>query len=227
MPACCPVCAEEVEVHQVAESTWRYAIHGDCPGGFADTTLATTDLESRYTVPSAECPHPERWHSDDWDSAEHEVSALVGAFVAALRPSLVVETGSAFGQTAECIGLALEQGAYGGVLHTIELSPERAEATRRRVKELPVVVEQMSSLDFVPPAPIGFAWLDSLLPLRVPEFRHFYDHFVPGAIVGFHDTAPHHGATLWSEIMAEENAERLLPIRLPTPRGVVFAEVVR
>jgi hypothetical protein len=81
-------------------------------------------------------------------------------------------------------------------------------------------------LEWEPADGIGFAWLDSLLDLRVPEFRHLYPHFAPHAFVGFHDTADHHGGALWKQILELEQEGLLLPIRLPTPRGVVFGEVV-
>jgi hypothetical protein len=137
---------------------------------------------------------------------------------------VVVETGSAWGQTAEAIGNVLA-GAGVGVLHTLEPDPERHAATVRRTKGLPVHVHQTPSLDWDDvPDDIGFAWLDSLHHLRVPEFRKFHSHFAPGAVVGFHDAGPHQGP-LRSEILALENAELLLPIFLPTPRGVCFAEV--
>jgi hypothetical protein len=200
--------------------------HGDCPGGFALVELAETDLESRYTAPSEACPHPERWHSPDWDSAESEVTNLVAAFVRALRPDVVVETGSAFGITAERIGGVLN-GLGIGKLHTIESSPARADATRKRCAALPVEVHETTSLEWEPVEGIGFAWLDSLLDLRVPEFRHLYPHFAPHAFVGFHDTADHHGGALWKQILELEQEGLLLPIRLPTPRGVVFGEVLR
>lgn len=215
----CPLCNSAVGVE-----AGRFAYHGDCAGSFAVVGRAADISESRYTSPSAACPHPERWHSTDWDSAEMEVSHFVASFVQVLRPDIVVETGSAFGQTAAAIGKVLEEAGV-GLLHTIEPSPERAETTRRRCDKLPVKVHETTSLEFDPPAGIGFAWLDSLLDLRVPEFRHLYPYFTAHAFVGFHDTADHQGG-LWKEILGLEQEGLLLPVRLPTPRGMVIAEVV-
>lgn len=204
----------------------RYTVHGDCPGWFCEVDWAgDPSSEGRFTKPRIDCPHPDRWHSDDADSTEHEVSALVGAFVAALQPDNVVETGSAWGQTAECIGLAL-QAAGQGHLHTIEPDPVRAARTRERTKGMPVTVEEMESLSFRPPGPIGFAWFDSLPHLRIQEFHRYHQHFTPGAIVGFHDTGPHQGG-LREAIEELEIANELLVIHLPTPRGVSFAQVLK
>jgi len=217
----CPLCSHRVDTHQD-----RIAIHGDCPGGFARYDLAETKLESRYTEPRPDCPHPERWHSDDWDSTEHEVTALVAAFVGALRPELVLETGTAFGQTAYAIGAVLAEAGVGRLV-TIEPVEDRIHIARKRCKGLPVEVLEASSLDvhLEVEEQIGFAWFDSLLPLRAPEFRHFYPAMAPGAFVGFHDTSPHHGQQLWADILRLEDEGLLLPVRLRTPRGVVIGEV--
>jgi hypothetical protein len=227
MTKTCPQCGAAIETYNTGFlGREHFEYHGDCPGGFAAVDLADTELESRYTAPSEACPHPERWHSPDWDSTEGEVTNLVAAFVAALRPDIAVETGSAFGQTAAAIGWVLAE-ADAGVLHTIEPSPERAEMARQRCKGMPVEVHETTSLEWEPVEGIGFAWLDSLLDLRVPEFRHLYPHFAPHAFVGFHDTADHQSeGKLWHEILGLEQEGLLLPIRLPTPRGVVFAEVL-
>lgn len=224
----CPRCDTQVDTYTNA-GFQRFVMHGDCPGGFAYVPLAKGDLESRYTPPSEWCPATYRWHSKDWDSTEIEVSELVAAFVRALQPEIVVETGTAFGQTAIEIGYALQRNDH-GILHTIEASPERAKLASEAIDEAMLAdwvhVHETTSLAFDPPAGIGFAWLDSLLDLRVPEFRHLYPHLLPGAIVGFHDTAPHQG-TLWEQIETLEAEGLCLPIRLRTPRGVVFAEVTK
>jgi hypothetical protein len=217
----CPRCEAEVET-----VGGRLQFHGDCPAGFARVELVDTDLESRYTDPNDYCPHPERWHSDDWDSAEQEITELIAALVAALRPDIVVETGSAFGQTSYAIGTVLA-GAGVGTLHAVEIDPDRADTTRKRCEGLPVVVEQCSSLDYTPPNGVGFAWFDSLPGLRIAEFRRYHPAFEPGALVAFHDTAPHHGAQLWEDILALEGEGLLLPIRLRTPRGIVVGEVTK
>jgi Methyltransferase domain len=218
----CRDCHQDVEVQG-----GRFVAHGECPGWFAlsdDEEGWKHGLESRFTPARADCPHPERWHSRDADSTESEVTDLVAAFVRALRPDVVVETGSAWGQTAEAIGRVLEEAGV-GVLHTLEPNPERAFFTRERVDGLPVLVHDVGSGEWDPVDGIDFAWLDSLHHLRVPEFRRFRPHMSSRAIVGFHDTGPHQGG-LRDEILQLEHESQLLPIFLPTPRGVCFAEVL-
>lgn len=216
----CPECGEDIEVRN-----GRFVQHGACPGWFVHVKMVgdvKQSLESRFTEPSELCPYPERWHSADADSTELEVTSLVAGFVAALRPDFVLETGTAWGQTAVAVGNQLSHGH----LFTLEPDAARAAASRSRCEGLPVTVVEASSMEWVPPEGVkfGFCWFDSLTPLRQPEFLRYRKWMQPGAVVGFHDTAPHQGG-LRDEIMGLEQAGLLLPIFLNTPRGVCFAEV--
>lgn len=218
----CPICETEQETYTRPDGE-AFKAHDGCSGGYAIVAKASTYNEDRYTAARADCPHPERWRSYDWDSAEVEVSDLVAAFVRALRPDYVVETGTAFGQTAYAIGIVLAEAGVGH-LYTVEVDHDRVVQAQERCKDLPVTVVEKDSLEFDPPDGIGFAWFDSLLGLRIPEFRAYYKRFAKHATVGFHDTGPHF--PIWPHIEALETEGLLLPIRLPTPRGVVFGEVL-
>lgn len=232
----CRDCGQVVEIVRTPDGTYRFGRHDwqegqTCWGWFAQVDAQDAwahSLESRFTPPRGECDHPERWHSTDADSTEWEVTGLVAAFVKALRPDIVVETGTAWGQTAHAIGEKLAERdpdqSYDPKLYTLEVDPARVAYSRRRCEGLPVEVIEMSSLDWEPPGPIGFAWFDSLHQLRVPEFRKFHKHFAPGAFVGFHDTGIHQG-DLRRQIAGLEGEGLLFPMHLPTPRGVTFGEV--
>lgn len=178
-------------------------------------------LESRWTRPSRWCPAPERWTAPDDQGTEHEVSVLIAALVRALQPDIVVETGTHLGATAVLIGQALLENGH-GTLHTIEVDPALHDRARERTARLPVVHHLGSSLEFDPPGPIDFAWFDSLLHLRWPEFMAYFPHMHERTVVGFHDTARHHGT--WSDIIFE-NADWIDAIDLPTPRGVTLGRV--
>jgi predicted O-methyltransferase YrrM len=182
----------------------------------------TVYREDRWTKARPWCPHPERWTSTDPQSTEIEVSELVGAFVRALQPDYVIETGTCIGQTALSIGLALQANGQ-GQLDTLEPTWDRVEFSRKRLVGLPVQVWKIESLDFVPARPVDFLWLDSRMDLRVPEFEHFRAWTRPGTIAGFHDTAPHQDDQ-WGE--AIDAIPGVRPIRLRTPRGVTFVEVL-
>lgn len=193
------------------------------------------ELESRFTPARKDCPHPERWHSPDSDSTEIEVSRLVAVFVEALRPDLVIETGSAFGQTAELIGQVLHTAGVGHLI-TFEVDATRVAATAERVKGLPVQVAQEASLRGIEAlvqmrghhGTVGFAWLDSLFELRVPELRAIRPLLAPGAIVGIHDCGEP-GHTKYDQFAREVAVQAGIlgfqRISLPTPRGVTFLQL--
>ena len=132
-------------------------------------------LESTWTSPRDHCLHPERWHATDSDSTEIEVTALVAAFVTALRPDFVLETGTNIGLTAYAIGRALHDQGYGRLV-TIETDPNFVAIAEHRCIGLPVEVINGSSLDYHPPGmePIDFAFFDSLVQIRAAEFERFW-----------------------------------------------------
>jgi predicted O-methyltransferase YrrM len=191
------------------------------------------ELESRFTDPRPDCPHPDRWHSPDGDSTEIEVSRLVAAFVEALRPDLVIETGTAFGQTAELIGDALGD-VPNSWLITFETDPERAQqarerciATRVEVREKPSLQGIQEMVDAGSYEKVGFAWLDSLFGLRVSELATIRPLLSPGAIVGIHDCGEP-GDTKYNDfsqqIAGAATRMGFNRISLPTPRGVTFLQ---
>lgn len=175
--------------------------------------------EASFTPPRKDCPHPEWWHATDNQSTEIEVSELVAAFVRALQPEYAIETGTNIGQTAWYIGKALEQNGH-GELETLEIDAAYAQIALERLGRLPVTVQQINSVEFTPKRQIDFAWFDSELYLRVPEFEHFLKWMKPNhTIVGFHDTGPHKG-DFGAQVRALGET-----LQLPTPRGVTFLQV--
>jgi len=180
--------------------------------------------ESTWTKPRPGCPRPDWWHASDEDSTEIEVTELIAGFVRALQPELVVETGTAWGQTAQAIGRALHDNGHGH-LYTLEPDEGRAEFSKGRCRGLPVTVVCERSLDWWPPGAVDFAWFDSLLHLRVQEFNHFRGAFSPGAFVGFHDTGPQH-EPLATQVGELEAAGLYKGLTLPTPRGVTVGVVL-
>ena len=146
---------------------------------------------------------------------------MVAGVVRGLQPGYVIETGSAWGQTAAAIGKALFRNGH-GQLHSIEPDHQRAVRTRTRTDGLPVEVFEVSSLDFTPARTIDFAFFDSLLELRIPEFRRFRPWMRVGTIVAFHDTRP--GRDLRHKIGRELDIRF---IHLPTPRGITFGQVTQ
>lgn len=187
--------------------------------------------ESRFTRPTDLCPHPERWTSTDDHSTEVEVSELLAGLVRGLQPELCIETGTAWGQTAQAIGEALQRNGHGRLV-TFEPDPERAAFSEARCDGLPVEVNACSSVERVPCQPVDFAFFDSLFPLRVPEFLFYRPEMHAGTIVAFHDSAPGAGGGQFDlgRDLRTEIAVVLAPylrfIHLPTPRGITIGEVL-
>jgi predicted O-methyltransferase YrrM len=181
----------------------------------------TVATEANWTRPRPDCEHPERWHAPDAHSTEVEVSILIAAFVRALQPDYVVETGTCWGQTAYAVGGALKANGQGRLV-SLEIDPAKVDFAAARCEGLPVEVRLQPSLEFEPEEQIGFAFFDSLVPLRLRELDRYRPWLPEGVIVGFHDTAPHHG---YGHLI--DDVDWIRPIRLRTPRGVTFAEVLR
>lgn len=180
-------------------------------------------LESTWTAPRGECPFPDRWHATDAYSSELEVTELVRAYVRALQPDFVIETGTCRGNTAQAIGEALALNGQGELV-TLEIAEEAAEEARRRCDGLPVRVLHQSSLEYTPERQIDFAWFDSEVEMRPLEFRRYLPWMHSRTIVGFHDTGSQHGLR---PLLRSLQYEGLLlgVLDLPTPRGACFARV--
>ena len=178
----------------------------------------TSPVVPEMTRPSPHCPRPHLWRAHDAMATEVEVLVLVGAFVRALQPEVVVETGTHRGFGAEAIGQALALNGHGH-LFTLEIDADLHAEASERTAGLPVTCLLMPAQTFTPPAPIDFAFFDSDPDERADEYRRFRDHMHGRTVVGFHDTAPHHG------IRGHLDALDLHLLDLPTPRGVTFGRV--
>lgn len=175
--------------------------------------------EDKFTEPRDDCEHPEWWHATDEQSTEIEISELIAGFIRALQPEYAIETGACIGQTSHLIGLALKLNGHGW-LDTLEPDNDVADYAEARCSGLPVTVHRQESLTFIPRAPIDFAFFDSLLDLRVPEFEYFKTYLNPGAVVAFHDTGPHKGE-FGHEV---RSIPELRYMQLNTPRGITLAQ---
>lgn len=180
--------------------------------------------EDRFTPPSPWCGHPEHWHADDNQATEHEVTGLVAAFVRAVQPEIVVETGSNTGQTTEAIGRALRANGHGH-LYSLEVDEALAGKAAQRCEGLPVTVIHGDSLSWAPPGEVGFAWLDSETGIRHLELLRLRPHLAEGAVVGIHDTGPQHMTTRYLWPLIADGVFTALTLR--TPRGVTFGTVRR
>lgn len=174
--------------------------------------------ESDFTPANNFCPHPEFYHCADDDSIEAEVGDFLYGLVRALQPEYCIETGTAWGETAERLGRALNANNHGRLI-TLETNVERFQFSKNRVLNLPVECLNISSLEYTPVETIGFAFFDSLLDLRLEEFNLYKPFFDDRTIFCFHDTAPHKADYL------EDIGDDILKIRLHTPRGLTICQL--
>ena len=184
---------------------------GHIPPGFL--------TEDTWTPAREWCAKPHHWHAATADATEIEVTRLIAAFVGALQPDLVIETGTNTGQTSEAIGRALAANGHGRLV-TCEIDTAMVWAARDRCKGLPVTVEQMQGVDYLPLEPVGFLFLDSHAHKRHLELEHFLPHLEAGAVIAVHDTASHH--PVMDYLRPFIDAQRIVGLTLRTPRGVSF-----
>jgi predicted O-methyltransferase YrrM len=185
--------------------------------------------ESEFTAANGWCAHPERWHADDDQATEREVTGLVAAFVRALQPETVVETGTYKAGTATAIARALHSNGRGH-LFSFELDGALAVSAYAKLRGLPATVVRGSSLDELPGVltgrTVGFAWLDSAPDMRAKELLALVPYLEPGAVVGIHDTRPGRPpAVSLDRLLATGKLFDALTLR--TPRGVTFAQLRR
>lgn len=175
------------------------------------------------------------WHCQDGDSTEIEVSMLVAAMVRALQPELVIETGTAWGQTTQMIGQALLDNGHGHLV-SLEIEEQRLTYSRWYCHEMVcagvVSIVNCSSLEYKPDDYVDFLFSDSNYELRVPELEHFERWMSERSMAMFHDTAPGHGVgRIPNGMDLQQQLDDLPPykyrnVRLHTPRGVTLLEVL-
>jgi predicted O-methyltransferase YrrM len=176
------------------------------------------------------------WHCQDGDSTEIEVSMLVAALVRAHQPELVIETGTAWGQSTRLIGDALVANGHGRLV-SLEIEEQRLRYSRWYCHELicngVVHIADIKSLEYDPVDRVDFLFSDSNYELRVPELEHYSQWMEKDALIVFHDTAPGHGVHRDSESrdlqtqIEQAQGDRFRNIRLHTPRGVTIMEVLK
>jgi predicted O-methyltransferase YrrM len=184
--------------------------------------------EERFTRASSFCPHPEYWHSPDSEATEAEVSEFIGALVRIIQPEFVLETGTYHGHTALEIGISLYANSHGQLVSIEKDKLAYIEATNKllEVSYLPVTLLNMNTMDYTPDRDIDFAFFDSWQEGRHLEFKRFYDmgRLKAGAIVAFHDSAPHH---LVYRLIKDNLIDTgfISEIQFHTPRGLLLGQV--
>jgi predicted O-methyltransferase YrrM len=192
------------------------------------------ETEDRFTKPTNFCPHPEYWHSPDSEATEIEVSQFIGSLVRVIQPEFVLETGTYHGHTAFEIAGALSKNGHGEV-HSIEANTKNFNQAKLNLDHYsqwedltPLTIFHMNTMKYTPPKKIDFAFFDSWQEGRHEEFLRYHamGKLLPGAIVAFHDSAPHHQVLrLVEEYLIDEGY--IKAIQFFTPRGLLLGQVIK
>ena len=189
-------------------------------------------LQPEYHRATPECPHPERWSMIDSMTAEVEVLEFIATLVTAIKPRMVVETGSFLGVSTEWIARGLERngplpdGRRAKVI-SCEFDPVVYAKAKARIEASPlrpwIELRNESSLDMVVDGTIDLFFSDSDMPVREAEVKRFLPQIGPNGVILMHDASSH--LKLVREAALKMEAEGLISVvLLPTPRGLVVAQ---
>jgi hypothetical protein len=167
------------------------------------------------------------WSMYDGNTAETEVLDLMLTLTRLAKPAHVIETGTWLGLMSCAIGKGLIANGFGD-LTTLEIDPDVHRAACANIADngLSGVVDAkcVSSMEFLPDRTYDMAVFDSETYLRLDEFRRFRPWLKAGAVVVFHDTAPHHQHVIAGIVkLLQEGA--LHGVNFPTPRGVFIGRI--
>jgi prolipoprotein diacylglyceryl transferase len=183
-------------------------------------------LQPEYHKPTPECPHPERWHMYDSMTAEVEVLDFLKALVIAIKPELVVETGTFSGLSTLRIAEGLKANGFGRVI-TCEYDAKVFAAAKERFTKSGlsewIDARNESSLEMKVDGRIDLLFCDSDAPIRGQEVRHFLPQMNPNGLILMHDASS--AMTTVREAALQLEQEGLISVvLLPTPRGLVVAQ---
>jgi predicted O-methyltransferase YrrM len=192
----------------------------------ADINATGESLQPEYTPATPECPHPELWKMYDSMTAEAEVLDFLKSLVIALKPHLVVETGTFLGVSTLAIAEGLKQNGFGRVI-TVEFDPQVFATAKERIDgsglSAWIDARNQSSLDLQVDGPIDLLFSDSDINIREREVRHLLPRISPHGLILIHDASSHQKVVREAALRLE--AEGLLSVVLvPTPRGLVVAQ---
>jgi len=191
------------------------------------------ETEDRFTPPTSFCAHPEYWHSPDSEATEMEVTIFIGALVRLIQPEFVLETGTYHGHTALEIASALYKNGHGAAISIekdkaiFQKAQENYEFLGKLEDYSTLTMLNMNAMDYTPDRDIDLAFFDSCQDCRFAEFLRYHGmgRLKPGAIVGFHDTAPHHQVMKYVEELISN--DYFMPIQFFTPRGFLLGQVIK
>jgi predicted O-methyltransferase YrrM len=183
-------------------------------------------VQVEYTPPTPECPHPERWKMVDSVSTELEIIDLLKALVVALKPELVLETGTFLGYSTIKMAEGLRENGFGKII-TIEYDPAIFAKAQERIRASGLAPwidsRNASSLESKIDGAIDLYFSDSKLAIREEEIRRFLPQVDPRGIILIHDASSHFESVREAALRMEKEG-LLSVVLLSTPRGLVIAQ---
>lgn len=183
-------------------------------------------VQSEWIPPTPECAHPERWQMLDPQSAEIEVLDLLEVLIKAVKPELIVETGTFIGHSAIRMARALQANSFGKII-TVEYDPAVFAKAKQNIDASGlgrwIEYRNASSLETTIKGTIDLLYCDSDVNIREQEVRRFLPQVRARGLVLIHDASSHFKVVREAALRLE--AEGLLSVVLvSTPRGLCIAQ---
>ena len=185
------------------------------------------NLQPEISAPTLECLEPRLWRCYDGFTAELEVLEFMAQLVLAVKPRLIVETGTYHGLAAFYLGRALAENGRGRLV-TYEVVDEFHARSRSLIERggLERIVEcrLQSSLESADSETIDILFTDSQESIRAREIEHFWPRLSPASLVVVHDvnSGAHRG--LRRQVLDFDTEGRLSVVFFPTPRGLALCQ---
>jgi predicted O-methyltransferase YrrM len=182
--------------------------------------------QPEYTPATPECRHPERWKMYDTMTAELEVLQFLKALVVAMKPALIVETGTFTAISTIAMAGGLQENGFGKII-TCELDPEVFAKAKERIDQSGVAgfieCRNESSLEMRIDGTIDILFCDSDHEIRESEVRRFLPQLNPNGLVLMHDASTHYKIVREAALRLQDEG-LLSVVLLPSPRGLVIAQ---
>jgi len=158
-------------------------------------------------------------------SVELEVARFLTAFVVALKPDVVIETGTGEGYSARALATGLRAN-NGGHLWTVEIEPDKCGTARRLLARhgltswaTVVCADTPTTLDI---PPVDLLFVDSNQSQRVSEVEAMLPRMSERGVILAHDSSTvHQRVRAGLDELARKGA--ISVVHLPTPRGLSVA----